>query len=235
MPQAKWQRVFVLNSSADELRQSLQLQMNILQHTSINGRTLQEEGGGKEGGGAAEDADGKRPPTLRETARRRLTTVLRGPKRAGRTQFAGGAARSATGTTEAATDASCTKLSLLGVRSILFVGDSFTRQLYLATLLLLMPQAARLSPTVFAPVTPWAPSASAAPRCTAEQVATATGDTVQCRHAFARSTKQMNAARQSMLCSGRVSLEFVYGGINETAATGAGSAEYPGIEVAAPA
>ena len=124
---------------------------------------------------------------------------------------------------------------MLGVSSILFVGDSFTRQLYLATLLLLMPQAERLAPAVLAPITPWAPSASPAPRCTAEQVATATDATAQCRHAFARSTaKHMDAARQSALCAGRVSLEFVYGGIKETAA-GAGSAEYPGIEVAAPA
>ena len=208
---------------------------NMMQLASINGRALQEEGGGKEGGSAAEIADGKRLPTLRATARRRLAAVLRGSKRAKRSQLAGGAAKSATAATDAATDAACTKLSLLGVRSILFVGDSFTRQLYLATLLLLMPQAARLSPTVLAPVTPWAPSASAAPRCTAEQVATATGDTVECRHAFARSTKQMDVVRQSALCAGRVSLEFVYGGIKETAATGAGSAEYPGIEVAAPA
>ena len=66
-------------------------------------------------------------------------------------------------------------------------------------------------------------------------MATATGDTVECRHAFAQSTKQMDVVRQSALCAGRVSLEFVYGGIKETAATGAGSAEYPGIEVAAPA
>ena len=125
---------------------------------------------------------------------------------------------------------------MLGVSSILFVGDSFTRQLYLATLLLLMPQAERLAPAVLAPITPWAPSASPAPRCTAEQVATATDATAQCRHAFARSTaKHMDAARQIMLCAGRVSLEFVYGGIKETAATGAASAEYPGIEVAAPA
>jgi hypothetical protein len=238
VPQAKWQRVFVHNSSADELQRSLRLQ-NILQLASINGRALQEEGGGKEGGGAAEGADGKRLPTLRATARRRLAAVLRGSKRAGRSQLAGGgAAKSTTATIKAATwstDAACTKLSLLGVHSILFVGDSFTRQLYLAMLLLLMPQAARLSPTVFAPVTPWAPSASAAPHCTAEQVATATGDTVQCRHAFARSTKQMDEARQRMLCAGRVSLEFVNGGIKETAATGAGSTEYPGIEIAAPA
>ena len=229
------QRVFVRNSSADELRRALQLQ-SMLQLAN-NGRALQEERGGKGDDGAGEGADSKRLPTLRAMARWRRAAVPRGSKQEeGRSRLVGrGAANSTTATTEADTDAACSTLSSLGVRSILFVGDSFVRHLYLATVLLLMPQAARLSPTVLAPVTPWAPSASAAPRCTSEQIATATAATMQCRHAFARSTKMMDAEKQSMLCAGRVSLEFVYGGISETAATGAGSAEYPGIEVAAPA
>jgi hypothetical protein len=225
------QRVFIRNSSSDKLWQAIQLQ-NMLQLAN-NGRALHEVRGGKGDDGAVESADSKRLPAM---AGWRLAAVPRGSKQEeGRSRLVGrGAAKSTT--TEADTDAACSKLSSLSVRSILFVGDSFVRHLYLATVLLLMPQAARLSPTVLAPVTPWAPSASAAPRCTAEQIATAsTEDTVQCRHAFARSTKMMDAGKQSMLCAGRVSLEFVYGGITQTAATGAGSAEYPGIEVAAPA
>jgi hypothetical protein len=215
------QRVFIRNSSSDKLWQVLQLQ------------NMHEERGGKGDDGAVESADSKRLPAM---AGWRLAAVPRGSKQEeGRSRLVGRGAAKSTTNTEADTDAACSKLSSLSVRSILFVGDSFVRHLYLATVLLLMPQAARLSPTVLAPVTPWAPSASAAPRCTAEQIATATADTVQCRHAFARSTKMMDAGKQSMLCAGRVSLEFVYGGITQTAATGAGSAEYPGIEVAAPA
>ena len=83
------------------------------------------------------------------------------------------------------------------MRSILFVGDSFIRPLFLATLLLLVPRGH--SPLFLAPVTSWAPSTRGMAHCTAQQVATSADS--HCRHDFARSTaKHLDAVRQHMGC-----------------------------------
>lgn len=196
-------------------------------HTDARGRALQEVRGAGMPTGARLPGRSNRVRKLggKGTARGKHAGGVARSSRRGRSSRVGGGDG---GEDEAA----CASLASLGVRSILFVGDSFIRQLFLATLLLLVPRGH--SPLFLAPVTSWAPSTRGMAHCTAQQVATSADS--HCRHDFARSTaKHLDAVRQRAICAGRVSLEFVYGGIKQTAATGAGDAEFPGIDVAAPA
>ena len=196
-------------------------------HSDARGRALQEVWGAGMPTGARLPGRSNRVRKLggKGTARREHAGGVARSSRRGRSSRVGGGDG---GEDEAA----CASLASLGVRSILFVGDSFIRQLFLATLLLLVPRGH--SPLFLAPVTSWAPSTRGMAHCTAQQVATSADS--HCRHDFARSTaKHLDAVRQRAICAGRVSLEFVYGGIKQTAATGAGDAEFPGIDVAAPA
>lgn len=114
----------------------------------------------------------------------------------------------------------CDVLQRMGHKRLLFVGDSFMRQFYLAFLRTLLDGDA--DGQALAPTQPWAPSSAEArgdfSRCTADIVAVETDGAKFCRHHFARDTRQQfDADRQNRLCGGQVDLEFVYGGVTNPA------------------
>mmetsp|Transcript_47202 Transcript_47202/g.127403 ORF Transcript_47202/g.127403 Transcript_47202/m.127403 type:complete len:725 (+) Transcript_47202:99-2273(+) len=124
----------------------------------------------------------------------------------------------------------CDVLQRMGHKRVLFIGDSFMRQFYLAFLQTLLDGNAEGQ--VLAPKQPWAPSSAEArgdlSKCTADVVAVEVEGAKFCRHQFARDTRQQfDEQRQSRLCGGQVDLEFVYGGVTNPA-----SEEYPQISSA---
>lgn len=124
----------------------------------------------------------------------------------------------------------CDVLQRMGHKRVLFVGDSFMRQFYLAFLQTLLDGSA--DGQALAPTSPWAPSSAGArgdlSKCTADVVAVEVEGAKFCRHHFARDTRrQFDKERQTRLCGGQVDLEFVYGGVNNPA-----DEEYPQISSA---
>ena len=123
-----------------------------------------------------------------------------------------------------------------GFRRILFAGDSFTRQLYQAALISMLPNEVRNRPDVIAPRVPWAPSsADLSPlegkACDALAVSQSTAPLRGCRHHFVRDTSQpFRHGRRP--CDGKIEMEFVYAGVHETnqlSGKGTSKPDFPSI------